>query len=64
MESRLTTVQVESEQWTVHSPHQTQVEKKNPLPSPNHKKKKGGPSLNDPAFHWVHGNSIPKIGRH
>jgi len=35
MESRLSPVQVESEQWTVHSPHQTQLDnKKKPLSPP------------------------------
>jgi len=32
MESRESTVQVESEQWTVNSPHQTQFEKRTSLP--------------------------------
>jgi hypothetical protein len=56
MESRLSTFQgggplskVESEQWTVHSPHQTQLGKKTPPPphtpplGPHPQEKKGGP---------------------
>jgi hypothetical protein len=48
---------------TVHFPHQTQLEKIIP-PSPTHKKKKEAPSLYDSTSHWLHGNSIPKIGCH
>jgi hypothetical protein len=33
-------VQVKSEQWTVHSPHQTQLERKNPPPTPTYKNKR------------------------
>jgi len=42
IESRLSTVQVENEQWTVHSPHRTQIEnkKKTPLPPPPQAKKR------------------------
>ncbi len=66
MECQLSTVQVESEQWTAHSPHQTQLEKKNGSPSPHPQGKKSGPltSLHDMTSHWLHGNPIPKIGCH
>jgi hypothetical protein len=39
MESPLSIVQVESEQWTVHSPHQTQLGKKKTLAPFTHKKR-------------------------
>jgi len=63
----LSTIQVESEQGTVHPSHQTQLEKKDPpCHSPfTHKKKKGGPFT--PRYmtsHWLQGNYIPKIGCH
>jgi hypothetical protein len=62
MESRMPIVQVESEQWRVHSPQQTQLEKK-PPPSPPPIRKKGmPPSHHDATSHWLDGNSIPKIG--
>jgi len=38
-ESPLSIVQVESEQWTIHSPHQTQLEIKNTAPL-THKKRR------------------------
>jgi hypothetical protein len=38
MESRLSTVQVESEQWTVHSSHQIKLKKKGSPSSPTRKK--------------------------
>jgi hypothetical protein len=41
MKRRLSTVQVESGQWTVLSLHQTQLERKNPTPPI--RKKKGDP---------------------
>jgi len=63
MESPLSIVQVESEQWTVHSPHQTQLENKNPDPL-THKKRREAPSLHDVTSHWLHRNCIPKIGCH
>jgi hypothetical protein len=61
------------EQQTVHSLHQTQLEKKKPpLPTPPHPtaphhtapttKKGEAPPLHDSTSHWLHGNSIPKIG--
>ncbi len=31
---------------------------------PAHKKKREAPSLHDSTSHWLHGNSIPKIGCH
>jgi len=38
------TVQLESERWAVHTPHQTQLEKKTPSPAhPQEKNKKEGP---------------------
>jgi len=43
MESRMPIVQVESEQWRVHSPQQTQLEKKTPSFPPTHKKKRDAP---------------------
>jgi hypothetical protein len=53
------------EQWTVHSPHQTQLAKKIPfLSHSSHKAKREAPSLHDTTSHWLHGNSIPKIGCH
>jgi len=64
MQSRLSTVQVESEQWTVHSPNQTQLEKKNPPYLPPTRKKREAPSLQDVPSHWLQGISIPKIGCH
>jgi hypothetical protein len=63
METQLSSVQVESEQWKAHSPHQTQLGKKLPLPH-THKKKKEATSLHEMTSHWLHGNCIPKIGRH
>jgi hypothetical protein len=62
MESQLPTVQVKSKQWTVHSSHQTQLENKNLAPSKN--KKGGNLRLHDTTSHWLHGNSIHKIGCH
>jgi hypothetical protein len=60
IESRLSTVQVESEQWTVHSPHRTQIEKKKKkTPSPHPQEKKGGPSPHDATSHWLHENPKP-----
>jgi hypothetical protein len=55
MESWLSTVQVESEQWTVHSLHQSQLQKKKPpsLPHPP-KENREVPSLHDTTFHWLH----------
>jgi len=43
MKPELSTVQVESEQWTIHSSNQTQLEKEKPRPLPPHpqEKKKG-----------------------
>jgi hypothetical protein len=35
-----------------------------PLTPPLPTRKKGGPSLHDSTSHWLHGNSIPKIGCH
>jgi hypothetical protein len=64
MQSRLSTVQVESEQWTVHSPNQTQLEKKNPPYLPPTRKKREAPSLQDVPSQWLQGISIPKIGCH
>jgi hypothetical protein len=69
MERWVSTVQVESDQWTVHSPHQTQLAKNIPFLSPapphsTHKAKREAPSLHDTTSHWLHGNSIPKIGCH
>jgi hypothetical protein len=56
------TVQVESEHWTVHSPTQLQLEENIPAPTPTPtRKKKGGPFI-PCASHWLHGNYIPKIG--
>jgi hypothetical protein len=52
MESPMSIVQVESEQWTVHSPHQTQLEKKKPC-SPHPQEKKGGPFTSQCDFSLV-----------
>jgi hypothetical protein len=61
----LFTVQVESEQWTVHSPHQNTTLKKVPLfPPLTHKTKREYPSLRDTTSHWLHENSVSKIGCH
>jgi hypothetical protein len=59
----MSTVKVESEEWTVtlHTKHN--LEKKTPFPSPTRKKRKA-PSLHDLTSHWLDGNSIPKIGSH
>jgi hypothetical protein len=46
LESQLSIVQVHKQCMTNHSPHQTQLEKKNPFP-PTHKKKKKALSLDD-----------------
>jgi len=54
------TVQVESEHWTVHSPTQPELQENIPAPSPT-RKKKGGFFI-PCASHWLHGNYIPKIG--
>jgi len=54
------TVQVESEQATLHTKHN--LEKKTPVPT--HKKTREAPSLHDLTSHWLHGNFIPKIGCH
>jgi len=62
-ESPLSIVQVESEQWTIHSPHQTQLENKNPAPL-TRKKRREAPSLYNATSHWLHRNCIPKIGCH
>lgn len=56
--------QMESEQWTVHFPHNLN---KPPLPpSPTHKqrKKREDPSFQDATFHGLHESSILKIGWH
>jgi hypothetical protein len=53
------TVQLESEQWTVLSLHQLQLERKNPAPPI--RKKGGTHSLHYVTSHWLRGNSIPKI---
>jgi len=42
------TVQVESEQWTVHSPHQPQLQKINTPSPPQPTREKGGPF----TAHW------------
>jgi hypothetical protein len=59
MKSGLCTVQVESEQSTLHTKHK--LEKKLPLP---HKRKREVPSLDDTTSHHWHGNSIPQIAYH
>jgi hypothetical protein len=51
MECQLSTVQVESEQWTAHSPHQTQLEKKTAPPPHTHKEKKVGHLLH--SMTWL-----------
>jgi hypothetical protein len=61
IQSQMSTVQVESEHWTVHSPHQTQL--LNPCPPPT-RKKGDAPPLHDATSHWLHGCSIPSIGCH
>ncbi len=56
-----------SGKWTLHSPHQTELGKKNPLlpPVPTHKKTREGPfTPRQATSHWLHGNSIPNIGCH
>jgi len=53
----------QSEHWTVHSPHQTQLETPLPHPSPTRKKREAL-LLHDTTSCWLHGNSIPKIGCH
>jgi hypothetical protein len=50
-------------QWTVHSPHKTQLEKNKDFPPPT-RKRKGRPFTSWHTSHWLHGHSIPKIGRH
>jgi len=81
MESQLSTIQVESEQWTVncqpskwkvnsgqstlHTKVQTQLEKKNPYLVPTRIKGRALHSMTPPfTSHWLHGNTIPKIGCH
>jgi hypothetical protein len=60
MKSGLCTVQVESEQATLHTKHK--LEKKTPSPP---QEKKGRPfSLHDTTSYPWHGNSIPQIGNH
>jgi hypothetical protein len=49
--------------WTIHSTHQTQLEK-NYHPSHPQENKGGPPLLHDTTSHWLHGNYIPKIGFH
>jgi hypothetical protein len=62
MESWLSTVQVESEQWsTPHTKHKLEKKKHPPLSPSTHKKEMKAPSLNDATSHWLHENSIPKI---
>ncbi len=63
MDSRLSPVQVESEQWTVHSPHQTQLDNKKKTPSPP-TKKRVAPSLHDMTSQCLYGNSCSKFGFH
>jgi hypothetical protein len=53
------TVQLESEQWTVLSLHQLQLGSKNPAPPI--RKKGSTHSLHYVTSHWLRGNSIPKI---
>jgi maltodextrin utilization protein YvdJ len=62
MKNQLSIVQVDNEQMTIHSPQQTQLE--TPFHPPTRKKRK--PLSLDDAFesHWLHGNSILKIGCH
>jgi hypothetical protein len=61
MESGLSTVQEESEQWTIHSPH---LKIKN-HPSPHtHKRKREALSLHDTTSHWLQRNFISKIRCH
>jgi hypothetical protein len=62
MESRLSPVQVESEQWTVHSPYQTQLDNQKKTPRPN--KKSVAPSLHDMTSQCLYGSSCSKIGFH
>jgi len=50
---------MESEQWTVHSPHQTQLENP-PTPPPQ----RVAPSLHDMTSQCLYGNSCSKIGIH
>jgi hypothetical protein len=52
---------VNSRQSTLHTKHN--LKRKNP-PSPPSTKKGEAPSLHDSTSHWLHGNSIPKIGGH
>jgi hypothetical protein len=57
LESWLSTVQVECEEWTVLTSHQTQTWKKKLLlsPPPAQKEKKGeAPSLHNATSHWLH----------
>ncbi len=57
IQSQMSTVQVESEHWTVHPPHQTQL--LNPCPPHPQEKKGDAPPLHDATSHWLHGCSIP-----
>jgi len=52
VESPLSIVELESEQWTVHSPHQTQLENKKAC-SPHPQEKKGGPFTSQCGFSLV-----------
>jgi hypothetical protein len=61
MESGRSTVQVENEQRTVQSPHQTELGKKNLTP-PHLQEKREDPSVHGATSYWLHENSIPKIG--
>jgi hypothetical protein len=48
---------MENEQWTVQSPHQTELGKQNLTPL-HPQEKREDPSVQ--TSHWLHGNSIPK----
>jgi hypothetical protein len=50
-------------QSTLHTKHN--LEKKTPFHPPTHQKNKmEAPPLDDVPCHWLHGNSIHKIGCH
>jgi hypothetical protein len=69
MESSLSTVQVKSEQSTLHTEHnlkkKIKIKFKSPSPPPTpHKKKKEKRPFTPwhVTSHWLHGKTIPKIG--
>jgi hypothetical protein len=63
------TIECQSGPSIVHSPHNTQLEKKTPTPppppTPNEQEQDKRPfSLHDAPFQWLQENSIPKIYSH